>query len=117
MLQPIADCGDAFYLGSSRVPNLPSHAAAHHDSKSLSSLPGAASSWGFLVFLLYTMKCVDCPRCHAAVVEQVPWCDGKRTLTTAYMLFLARWARRLSWKETATAFRTSWEKVFDALEF
>jgi len=32
------------------------------------------------------------------------------------MLFLARWARRLSWKETAEAFRTSWEKVFDAVE-
>src|SRR2546428_4332472 len=32
------------------------------------------------------------------------------------MLFLARWARRLSWKETAQAFRTSWEKVFDAVE-
>jgi len=30
------------------------------------------------------------------------------------MLFLARWARRLSWKETAEAFRTSWEEVFDA---
>jgi hypothetical protein len=26
------------------------------------------------------------------------------------MLFLARWARRLSWKETAAAFRTLWEK-------
>ena len=32
------------------------------------------------------------------------------------MLFLARWARRVSWKETAEAFRTSWEKVFDAVE-
>lgn len=32
------------------------------------------------------------------------------------MLFLARGARRLSWKETADAFRTSWEKVFDAVE-
>jgi transposase len=32
------------------------------------------------------------------------------------MLFLARWARRLSWKETANAFHTSWEKVFDAVE-
>ena len=32
------------------------------------------------------------------------------------MLFLARWARRLSWKETAEAFRTSWDKVFDAVE-
>ena len=62
------------------------------------------------------MRRVDCPRCHAVVVEQVPWCDGKRTLTKAYMLFLARWARRLSWKETAEAFRTSWEKVVDAVE-
>jgi transposase len=72
--------------------------------------------WGFLVFLLYSMRRVDCPRCQTVVVEEVPWGDGKRTLTRAYMLFLARWARRLSWKETAEAFRTSWDKVFDAVE-
>jgi transposase len=72
--------------------------------------------WGFLVFLLYSMRRVDCRRYEAVVVEEVPWGDGKRTLTRAYMLFLARWARRLSWKETAEAFRTSWEKVFDAVE-
>src|SRR5881394_3945952 len=72
--------------------------------------------WGFFVFLLYAMRRVDCRPCGAVVVEQVPWGDGKRTLTRAYMLFLARWARRLSWKETAEAFRTSWEKVFDAVE-
>jgi transposase len=72
--------------------------------------------WGYLVFLLYTMRRVDCPRCETAVVEEVPWGDGKRTLTRSCMLFLARWARRLSWKETAEAFRTSWDKVFDAVE-
>jgi transposase len=72
--------------------------------------------WGFLVFLLYSMRRVDCPRCRAIIVEEVPWADGKRTLTKAYMLYLARWARRLSWKETAEAFRTSWDKVFDAVE-
>ena len=72
--------------------------------------------WGFLVFLLYSMRRVACRRCHAVVVEEVPWADGKRTLTRAYMLFLARWARKLSWKETAESFRTSWEKVFDAVE-
>ena len=49
-------------------------------------------------------------------VEESSWGDGKRSLTKAYMLFLARWARRLSWKETAEAFRTSWDKVFDAVE-
>ena len=72
--------------------------------------------WGFLVFLLYTMRRVNCRRCGIVAVEEVPWGDGKRTLTKAYMLFLARWARRLSWKETAEAFHTSWDKVFDAVE-
>jgi transposase len=72
--------------------------------------------WGFFVFLLYAMRRVDCRRCAAVVVEQVPWGDGKRTLTKAYMLFLARWARHLSWQEVAAAFRTSWDKVFDAVE-
>src|ERR1700680_1829615 len=72
--------------------------------------------WGFLVFLLYSMRRVNCPRCQTVVVEEVPWGESKRTLTKAYMLFLARWARRLSWRETAEAFRTSWDKVFDAVE-
>jgi len=72
--------------------------------------------WGFFVFLLYSMRRVNCPRCNAVLVEEIPWAEGKRTLTKAYMLFLARWARRLSWKETADAFRTSWDKVFDAVE-
>ena len=72
--------------------------------------------WGFLVFLLYAMRRVDCRRCEAVVVEEVPWGNGKHQLTNAYMLFLARWARRLSWKETAEAFRTSWDKVCDAVE-
>src|SRR5438105_13360469 len=62
------------------------------------------------------MRRVDCRRCQAVVVEEVPWGNGKHQLTNAYMLFLARWARRLSWKETAEAFRTSWDKVFDAVE-
>jgi hypothetical protein len=62
------------------------------------------------------MRCLNCRRCGVVVVEEVPWADGKRTLTEVSMLFLARWARRLSWKETAEAFRTTWEKVFDAVE-
>jgi len=72
--------------------------------------------WGFLVFLLYTMRRVDCRRCGVIAVEEVPWGDGKHTLTKAYMLFLARRVRRLSWNETAEAFRTSSDKVFDAVE-
>jgi len=72
--------------------------------------------WGILVFLLYRMRRVNCRDC-GVVVEEVPWGDGKHQLTRAYMLFLARWARRLSWKETAEAFHTSWEKVCDAVEY
>jgi hypothetical protein len=34
------------------------------------------------------------------------------------MIFLARWARKLSWKETAESFRTSWEdQVCHAVQF
>ena len=29
--------------------------------------------WGFLVFLLYTMRRVDCRRCGVVTVEEVPW--------------------------------------------
>lgn len=45
--------------------------------------------WGFLVFLLYTTRRVGCRRCGVVAAEEVPWGDGKRTLTKAYMLFLA----------------------------
>jgi transposase len=51
------------------------------------------------------------------VVEEVPWADGKHSLTKAYMIFLARWARKLSWKETAESFRTSWDQVCHAVQF
>jgi hypothetical protein len=46
--------------------------------------------WGFLVFLLYTMRRVNCRHCGVVAVEEVPWGDGKHTLTKAYMLFLTR---------------------------
>jgi transposase len=72
--------------------------------------------WGILVFLLYSMRRVNCPNC-GVVVEEVPWGDGKHQLTKAYMLFLGRWARKLSWQETAEAFHTSWDKVRDAVEY
>ena len=45
--------------------------------------------WGFFVFLLYAMRRVDCRRCGVVAVEEVPWGDGKRTLSKDYMLFLA----------------------------
>src|SRR5258707_1226608 len=65
--------------------------------------------WGFVVLLLYRMRRVDCRACGVRV-EELPWAIGKHQLTKAYMLFLAHWARKLSWQETAVAFRTSWDK-------
>jgi len=72
--------------------------------------------WGFAVELLYRMRRVQCGSCGVKV-EQVPWAAGKHTLTRAYMLHLAHWARKLSWQETARSFRTSWEKVCHAVEY
>ena len=72
--------------------------------------------WGFSVLLLYSMRRVACGECGVKV-EQVPWAMGKHTLTRAYMLYLAHWARKLSWQETARSFHTSWEKVCHAVEY
>lgn len=67
--------------------------------------------WGLRVFFLYAMRRVDCPRC-GVTVERVPWADGKHQLTTTYMWFLARWAKRLSWQEVGRVFSTSWDQVY-----
>jgi len=72
--------------------------------------------WGIPVFFLYALRRVNCKRC-GIIVETVPWAEGKNTLTKAYMQFLAKWAKRLSWKEVARCFRTSWEKVFRSVEW
>lgn len=72
--------------------------------------------WGFLVYFSYCMRRVQCRRCDGVKVEQVPWADGKSAQTKTYQLFLARWARRLSWQETANAFRTSWGSVYTAVK-
>ncbi len=72
--------------------------------------------WGFLVVFLYVMRRVDCKTC-GVVVEKVPWASGKHHLTNVYMHFLAHWARKLSWKETAESFQTSWDQVCHAVEY
>ena len=41
---------------------------------------------------------------------------GKQRATDAFAWFLARWARRLSWKETAAIFQVSWDRVFRSVE-
>jgi transposase len=72
--------------------------------------------WGLKAFFLYAARRVECPE-HGVVVEHIPWSEGKRPITTAMMGFLARWARHLSWRQTARAFQTSWEAVYRSVEW
>lgn len=72
--------------------------------------------WGFIVALWYFMRRVDCDRC-GVTTERVPWADGKNRTCNAYRLFLARWAKRLSWTEVAGIFHTSWGVVYRAVKW
>ena len=72
--------------------------------------------WGIVVHFFYHPRRVECSE-HGLGVEHIPWSQGKRPVTTAMMGFLARWARRLSWRETARIFQTSWEAVYSSVEW
>src|SRR6185312_3280472 len=71
--------------------------------------------WQIAVFFVYAVRRVNCPECGVRA-EEIPWCQGKQTQTRTYQWFLAKWAQRLSWQETARAFRTSWQSVFRAVK-
>jgi transposase len=67
--------------------------------------------WGIQVELIYRPRRVNCPHCGVRV-EDMPWNEGKHLASKALMIYLAQWARRMSWKETATVFKVSWEMVY-----
>jgi len=71
--------------------------------------------WGIAVYFVYAMRRVECPTCGVKV-ERVPWADGKSPMTTSYKWFLARWAKRMCWKDVATAFRVGWDCVYEAVK-
>jgi transposase len=70
--------------------------------------------WGIGCHFFYRPRRVECAE-HGLGVEHLPWSQGKSPVTTAMMGFLARWARRLSWRETARTFQTSWEAVYHSV--
>ncbi len=72
--------------------------------------------WGIAVCLVYHMRRVNCADCGIKV-EQVPWAEGKSHATREYKCFLAKWARRMSWKDVAQAFSVSWECVFESVKW
>lgn len=71
--------------------------------------------WAIPVYFEYAPRRVNCS-VHGIHVEQVPWATGKEQMTTSYKLFLATWAKRLSWKEVAHVFNTTWNSVFRAIK-
>lgn len=71
--------------------------------------------WNIPVCFRYRMRRVDCLE-HGVRVERAPWADGKSHLTKPYQLFLARWARKLSWKEVANSFGATWDNVFRSVK-
>lgn len=72
--------------------------------------------WSFKAYFRYVPRRVKCPD-HGVKVEALPWGYGKERMTFSYQIYLSRWAKRLSWKETADIFETSWDTVFRAVKF
>jgi transposase len=73
--------------------------------------------WGIPVFLVYAMRRVSCPTCKRVVIEQIPWATGKSPMTLAFLVFLASWAKVVTWKEVGIRFRVGWDAVYRAVEW
>ena len=74
------------------------------------------SLWAVAVFLVYRPRRVDCKRCGVRV-EHLPWASGKLRLCNALRVFLAQWARLLSWQEVANRFNVSWADVYGSVKW
>ena len=72
--------------------------------------------WGIPVVLVYALRRVDCSDCGVKV-EQVPWAVGKSPITRSLALFLAGWAKVLSWQDVARRFHVNWRQVFESVNF
>lgn len=70
--------------------------------------------WGIPVVLLYCMRRVQCLQCGVKV-ESVPWATGKSPVSRSLALYLADWAKVLSWKEVAQRFGMNWRQVYHSV--
>lgn len=73
--------------------------------------------WHIAVYLVYAPRRVICPVSGRPTVEAMPWNLGKSPYAVAYKIFLARWARLLSWKKTSEMFNATWDAVFRSVEW
>jgi len=71
--------------------------------------------WGIRVDLVYAPRRVHCPQCGVRV-EAMPWATGRRRMTMALMVTLAKWARVLTTKQVSQLFGCSWDTVAIAVE-
>ena len=72
--------------------------------------------WGTPRYFYYAPRRVECGE-RGVFTEHIVWSEGKHPATRAPMVFFARWARRLSWLETAVVFGTSWEAAYRSVEW
>lgn len=72
--------------------------------------------WGIKVEFLYRPRRVECPK-DGVKVEKIPWADGKSPVCEPFKVFLAHWAKSLSWKEVAQQFKVSWLNVFESVQY
>lgn len=71
--------------------------------------------WGLTVKFLYRPRRVECAK-DGIKIEKVPWADGKSPVCKSFKLFLAHWAKLLSWKEVSLQFKVSWHNVFESVQ-
>jgi transposase len=71
--------------------------------------------WEIKVYFKYKMRRCNCNNC-GVIIEKIPWAKGKSPLTIHFQIFLANWAKKLSWKAVADSFNTTWDNVFNSVK-
>jgi transposase len=74
------------------------------------------SLWTIQIYFVYAPRRVACGRCGVRV-EGLPWASGKLQVCDALRIFLAQWARLLSWQEVASRFQVKWNDVYGAVKW
>jgi len=74
------------------------------------------SLWTIAIYFVYAPRRVECGHCGVRV-ECLPWASGKLQVCDALRVFLAQWARLLSWQEVATRFQVRWNDVYGAVKW
>ncbi|MCX5757536.1 MAG: ISL3 family transposase [Candidatus Hydrogenedentes bacterium] len=72
--------------------------------------------WGIPVILLYALRRIECGACGVKA-ERVPWSAGKSPVTQTLALFLADWAKMLSWEDVGRRFQVNWHQVFESVRY